>query len=181
MRIDSGWLSNASHCPSPNFNARPLGAEISLLVIHNISLPPDTYGTGYVHDFFQNTLDCDIHPYFDTLRELQVSAHCFIDRVGKLTQFVALEDRAWHAGKSEFEGCANCNDFSIGIELEGSDNISYTEMQYRKLTELVTCLMDYYPGITPERIVGHSDIAPGRKTDPGNAFDWSLLRSTLAG
>ena len=181
LRIKSGWLdqSNVSQCPSPNYNSRPADTEISLLVIHNISLPPENFGTGLVQHFFQNKLDCDAHPYFDALRNLEVSAHCFIERDGTLTQFVSFDDRAWHAGASEFEGRSNCNDFSVGVELEGADNIQYTEAQYNKLIELTSCLMASYPRITPERVVGHSDIAPGRKTDPGEAFQWKRFRAAL--
>jgi len=179
LHIRSGWLNTAKACPSPNCNERPVDSEISLLVIHNISLPPETFGTGYVMDFFQNRLDCSIHPYFDTLRNLEVSAHCFIDREGTLTQFVPFNLRAWHAGQSVFEGRPNCNDFSIGVELEGADNIRYTDAQYAMLARVSRCLMRQYPGITKERIVGHADIAPGRKTDPGEAFDWPRLRSLI--
>lgn len=178
LRIDSGWLSGVSHCPSPNYNARP-SSEVSLLVIHNISLPPDQYGGGYVHDFFQNTLDCSVHPYFETVKDLQVSAHCLIDRDGALTQFVSFDDRAWHAGVSSFLGRENCNDYAIGVELEGSDHVPYTNEQYATLVKLSQCLMREYPEITAERIVGHSDIAPERKSDPGAAFDWKAYLSML--
>jgi len=179
LQIASGWLNPAIHCPSPNCNERPLGTDISLLVVHNISLPPDTFGTGHVPEFFLNRLDCTIHPYFDTLRGLEVSAHCFIDREGAITQFVSFDERAWHAGQSVFQGRANCNDFSIGVELEGADHIPYTKAQYSVLGHLTQCLMQHYPSITKERIVGHSDIAPGRKTDPGPAFDWQRLHSHI--
>ena len=179
MRTESGWLSEARRCPSPNFNARPPNTDISLLVIHNISLPPDNYGTNYVLDFFQNKLDCKAHPYFDTLDGLEVSAHFFIDRGGVLTQFVSLDHRAWHAGVSEFKGRPNCNDYSIGLELEGSDQVPYTESQYESLVKLTRKLIDRYPSLGMDRIVGHSDIAPGRKTDPGEAFEWGRYRTAV--
>ncbi len=174
-----GWLANAVQCPSPNANQRPLGQEISLLVIHNISLPPGEFGTGFVAAFFCNQLDPSLHPYFETIAELKVSAHLFIDRLGNVTQFVAFTERAWHAGASAFNNIENCNDYSIGIEMEGCDNIAYTDNQYTALAEVTRKLLATYPKITPERIVGHSDIAPERKTDPGSAFDWARFHSLL--
>ncbi|MCY1517687.1 1,6-anhydro-N-acetylmuramyl-L-alanine amidase AmpD [compost metagenome] len=181
MQLDpaSGWCQGISHCPSPNFNCRPQG-EVSLLVIHNISLPPGQFGTGKVQEFFLNRLDPDEHPYFEGIRDLKVSAHFLIERDGAVTQFVSCNERAWHAGVSLFEGRENCNDFSVGIELEGTDDHPFTEPQYAALTALVAQLRFAYPAITPERICGHSDIAPGRKTDPGPAFDWARLRAALA-
>ena len=179
--IDSaGWLSPAVRCPTPNFNARPPGDEISLLVIHNISLPPAQYGGGYIERFFCNQLPVDEHPYFSTIAQLQVSSHCLIDRCGDITQFVSFADRAWHAGVSHFAGRDNCNDFSIGIELEGTDDEPYTHSQYASLVCLTRLLMAQYPAIQRERIVGHSTIAPGRKTDPGAAFDWPHYFALLA-
>jgi N-acetyl-anhydromuramoyl-L-alanine amidase len=176
-----GWLASAVHCPSPNFNSRPLEQDINLLVIHNISLPPGEFGTGCVRAFFCNQLDVALDPYFETIVELRVSAHLFIDRLGKVTQFVAFTERAWHAGASSFQGIENCNDYSIGIELEGCDHIEYTSAQYQALACVTGELLRAYPKITIDRIVGHSDIAPGRKTDPGLAFDWAhyhfLLKS----
>ena len=174
-----GWLSPVYKCPSPNYNARPSGAGIDLLVIHNISLPPEQFGGGYVQQFFCNRLPVDVHPYFSTIADLQVSAHCLIDRAGETTQFVSFAERAWHAGQSCFEGRKDCNDFSIGIELEGSDYVPYTEKQYQMLVRLTRLLMAIHPGITAERIVGHSDIAPARKTDPGPAFDWAYYFNLL--
>ncbi len=174
-----GWLANAAQCPSPNANQRPSGQEISLLVIHNISLPPGEFGTGFVAALFCNQLDPSLHPYFATIAELQVSAHLFIDRLGHVTQFVAFTERAWHAGASTFNGVENCNDYSIGIEMEGCDNIAYTNNQYIALDEVTRQILAAYPKITPERIVGHSDIAPQRKTDPGPAFDWARFHSLL--
>ncbi|MES2820523.1 MAG: 1,6-anhydro-N-acetylmuramyl-L-alanine amidase AmpD [Pseudomonadota bacterium] len=175
---DSGWCQGIRHCPSPNFNARPDG-EISLLVIHNISLPPGEFGTGQVQALFQNRLRADAHPYFATIASLQVSAHFLIERDGAITQFVSCRDRAWHAGVSDFAGRAQCNDFSLGIELEGTDEQPFEAAQYGALIALVRQLLASYPAITPARICGHSDIAPGRKTDPGPAFDWARLRAGL--
>ncbi|BAN46700.1 1,6-anhydro-N-acetylmuramyl-L-alanine amidase AmpD [Metapseudomonas resinovorans] len=180
MQLDpeSGWCQGISHCPSPNFNCRPQD-EVSLLVIHNISLPPAEFGTGKVQEFFQNRLDPAEHPYFEGIRDLRVSAHFLIERDGAVTQFVSCNERAWHAGLSLFEGRENCNDFSLGIELEGTDDQAFTEPQYAALIALVEQLRRAYPAITPQRICGHSDIAPGRKTDPGPAFDWTRLRAAL--
>jgi AmpD protein len=174
-----GWVRGARCCPSPNFNARPAAQDVSLLVIHNISLPPGRFGGHWIDDLFCNRLDYNAHPYFDTLRGLQVSAHFLLRRDGKLVQYVALGERAWHAGKSSFDGRENCNDFSIGIELEGADDTPFTQRQYRRLVTLSVLLLRAFPAITPARITGHSDIAPGRKTDPGPAFDWACYRSAL--
>lgn len=168
----NGWLDAITHCPSPNYSSRPAGVGTSLLVIHNISLPPEQFGGGYVQQFFCNQLPADEHPYFSTIASLQVSAHCLIDRSGGVTQFVSFSDRAWHAGASAFSGRSNCNDYSIGIELEGSDYTPYSDSQYQALVAITRVVMHQYPEITTNRIVGHSDIAPGRKTDPGPAFDW---------
>lgn len=172
-------LEGAIRCPSPNHNERPAG-EISLLVIHNISLPPGQFGGPGVRQLFTNCLDPDAHPYYREIQGLEVSAHLLIDRQGAVTQFVPFNQRAWHAGRSCFDGRENCNDFSIGIELEGTDEVPYTEAQYRVLEQVTRALMAAYPAITPERICGHSDIAPGRKTDPGPAFDWGRFRQRLA-
>ena len=180
MQLDqAGWLSDAQHCHSPNFNARP-SAEVSLLVIHNISLPPGQFGTGKVQAFFQNRLPVDEHPYFASIAELKVSAHFLIERSGAITQFVSCFDRAWHAGTSTFEGRDNCNDFSLGIELEGTDDCPYSDAQYNALAALTRVLMDSFTLLTPARIAGHCDIAPARKTDPGPAFDWLRYRALLA-
>ena len=181
MHVDrsSGWVGGIRHCPSPNHNERPLG-EISLLVIHNISLPPGQFGTGKVQQFFANHLAADEHPYFAEICHLQVSAHFLVERDGVVTQFVSCLDRAWHAGVSRFGGRENCNDFSLGIELEGTDDEPYTDRQYQALVELIGHLRQAWPAITVERICGHCDIAPGRKTDPGPAFDWARLRAALA-
>ncbi|MCF5468637.1 1,6-anhydro-N-acetylmuramyl-L-alanine amidase AmpD [Pseudomonas syringae] len=180
MQLDSasGWCAGVQHCPSPNFNARPDG-EISLLVIHNISLPPAQFKTGKVQAFFQNRLDTTEHPYFAGIADLRVSAHFLIERDGDVIQFVSCLDRAWHAGVSSFDGREGCNDFSIGIELEGTDEQPFSEAQYHALIDLTRQLRKAFVAITPERICGHSDIAPGRKTDPGPCFDWAKFRAAL--
>ena len=179
QQIIDGWLDGAEQCLSPNFNQRPENTVINLLVIHNISLPPGEFGGGYVQHFFQNKLDASQHPYFATIAELKVSAHLFIERDGKVTQFVPFDARAWHAGSSSFAGVADCNNYSIGIELEGADNIPYSDAQYLALEKVSRQLLLTYPKLTPERITGHSDVAPGRKTDPGSAFDWQRYRNSL--
>lgn len=174
-----GWLASATICTSPNFNQRPPGVEVSLLVIHNISLPPGQFGGGHIETFFCNKLNPALHPYFETIKTLQVSSHLLIDRQGAVVQFVNLFHRAWHAGKSEFEGCSECNDFSLGIELEGDDNTPYTAEQYQSLVALTREIRQLFPSITKDRITGHSDIAPDRKTDPGPAFDWARYLNSL--
>lgn len=180
MQLDpsTGWFQGIRHCPSPNCNARPQG-EISLLVVHNISLPPGQFGTGKVQAFFQNRLPVGEHPFYAEIASLQVSAHFFIERDGTVTQFVSCLERAWHAGQSWFDGRDNCNDFSLGIELEGTDDQPYSDAQYASLTELTRQLLAVFPALTTQRIRGHSDIAPGRKTDPGPAFDWQRLYAAL--
>jgi N-acetyl-anhydromuramoyl-L-alanine amidase len=178
-QIRNGWLTSAQACPSPNFSARPPGSVVSLLVVHNISLPPGQFGTGCVQQFFCNQLDSQLDPYFVTIANLQVSAHLLIERDGTLIQFVSLHDRAWHAGASSFEGVRDCNDYSIGVELEGCDDIAYTEAQYQRLAEVSGAMFAHFPALSEQRVVGHQDIAPGRKTDPGRAFDWTYFRSLL--
>ena len=177
--IDNGWLQPAHKAASPNFDQRPDKQDISLLVIHNISLPPEQFGDNYIEDFFCNRLNTNFHPYFKTIVGLRVSAHLLIDRKGKVTQFVAFTDRAWHAGQSELEGRKNCNDFSIGIELEGCDNLPYCEQQYLTLVAVTKVLMKTYPRLAENPIVGHQDIAPERKTDPGPAFDWGKINRLM--
>lgn len=179
MEIMQGWLSEINRLESPNADARPVEEDISLLVIHNISLPPEQFGGPYIAQLFANSLDPQVHPYFEQIHQLKVSAHLLIDRHGQLTQFVPFNKRAWHAGESEFAGRIRCNDFSVGIELEGADHIPYTDSQYSALAAVTLLLLDYYPLITRDRIVGHSDIAPSRKTDPGAAFDWQRFRQML--
>ncbi|MGJ8668436.1 MAG: 1,6-anhydro-N-acetylmuramyl-L-alanine amidase AmpD [Oceanococcus sp.] len=180
MRIHrNGWLTGISRCSSPNHNQRPAGEAISLLVIHGISLPPDHFAGPAVQQLFCNQLDANAHPYFAEIKELRVSAHLFIRRAGSMIQFVSFDDRAWHAGVSEFAGRDNCNDFSIGIEMEGNDSRPYTQAQYRQLLAVTRLLSQRYPRITQERVVGHCDIAPGRKTDPGPYFDWATYKAAL--
>jgi len=176
---ETGRISFARWTPSPNFGPRPDGAGISLLVVHNISLPPGQFGGREIEDFFCNQLDHSAHPYFKTIEGVQVSAHLLIRRDGAVVQFVRLLDRAWHAGRSCFEGQEECNDFSIGIELEGTDDNPYTTEQYRMLAKVADLIMTAWPDITANRITGHCDIAPGRKSDPGPAFDWRYFRSAL--
>ena len=174
----TGWCSGVRHCPSAHCNERPQG-EISLLVLHNISLPPGQFGTGKVQEFFTSGLNASEHAYFAGIVDMRVSAHFFIERDGQISQFVSCLQRAWHAGVSSFAGRDNCNDFSLGIELEGTDDLPYSEAQYDALLALVQQLLAAYPALSVERICGHSDIAPGRKTDPGPAFDWPRLRTAL--
>jgi AmpD protein len=169
---ENGWLLAATRLPSPNFEARPGAIEPTLIVVHNISLPPDDFGGSAIRDFFQNRLDHDAHPYFDQLRGMRVSANFVIRRDGEVEQYVACNERAWHAGVSSFLGRERCNDFSIGIELEGSDRSPFETAQYDALAELVRVLAARYP---IDALAGHSDIAPGRKTDPGPHFDWPRL------
>jgi AmpD protein len=167
----SGWIErpNTQRRPSPNFDARPAHVTVDLLVIHNISLPPGEFGTGHAAELFLNELDIDAHPWFKEIRGLRVSSHFLIERDGVVTQFVSCHDRAWHAGVSRFEERNACNDFSIGIELEGTDDLPYTELQYESLGEIVQELKAHYP---LKAVRGHCHVAPGRKTDPGAAFDW---------
>lgn len=176
---EDGWLEAVRWLPSPNFDKRPARTEISLLVIHSISLPPGSFGGSYVDEFFCNKLDPSEHPYFSEIAGIEVSAHLFIDRGGRITQFVPFMERAWHAGESSFANCDNCNDYSIGIELEGTDDSPYTDDQYRALAQVTRSLMTAYPRLTKDRIVGHCDIAPGRKTDPGEMFDWQRYLTSM--
>jgi len=178
--VTKQWLKGAAACPSPNQDQRPSGTEIRLLVIHNISLPPGEFGGPWIEDLFTNRLNPQQHPYFQNIAQLQVSAHLLIRRDGKLIQFVPLEKRAWHAGASCFQGQDRCNDYSIGIELEGSDETNFTDIQYETLATTTRSIQALYPNIEKSNIVGHSDIAAGRKTDPGPCFDWSRYRSLLA-
>jgi N-acetyl-anhydromuramoyl-L-alanine amidase len=172
---DREWLQAARRIESPNFDARPDPSDISLLVIHAISLPPERFSGDAVERLFTNRLDPTAHPYFAGLAGVRVSAHLFIRRRGELIQFVPFTARAWHAGASSWQGRERCNDFSIGIELEGSDHRPFTAAQMRRLRQVVAALRLAFPAITQERVVGHSDIAPGRKSDPGPFFDWDAL------
>lgn len=179
MEIKNHRLVGARQVASPNCNARPDENDISLLVIHNISLPPGRFGGPWIDDLFCNRLDCSVHPYFEGLKDLRVSSHLLIDRQGRVTQYVPFNLRAHHAGVSCFDGREACNDFSIGIELEGCDDEPFTPEQYTALAAVTRLLLAAYPGITPERITGHADIAPDRKTDPGPCFDWPRYRSLV--
>ncbi len=178
--VEQGWLQQARRAPSPNWEHRPPGCRPELLLIHNISLPPGCYGGDCIERFFTNCLDWDEHPFFEEIRDVAVSAHLLVRRDGELVQFVDFDARAWHAGQSSWRGRDNCNDFSIGIELEGTDDDPYTDAQYTALAGVSAALIDHYPSLDGGDIAGHSDVAPGRKTDPGPAFDWGRYRRTLA-
>jgi len=180
-RVDglTGRLREARQSPSPNFDARPAGMRPELIVVHGISLPPGRFGGPWIDRLFRNDLPPDAHPYFEQIAGLRVSAHVLIRRRGGLVQYVSFNDRAWHAGRSSYQGRPACNDFSIGIELEGSDDRPYAPAQYARLAAVIGSLCRVYPTLDARRVVGHSDIAPGRKTDPGPVFDWPLLRSML--
>jgi len=171
---NDGWLKNANRIESDNFNQRPTLKKDFLVVIHSISLPPGQFNNSFIEDFFQNKLNPTLHPYFETIKDLKVSAHFLIKRTGELIQFVSCHNRAWHAGESSWKGMSNCNDFSIGIELEGTEIESYEEIQYKVLLNLLVQLKKEYNIID---IVGHSDIAPHRKTDPGPSFDWNKIKT----
>lgn len=171
-----GWWSAAQPLPSPNFGPRPANVEIDLLVIHSISLPPGEYGTGCVQQLFTNQLDWQAHPYFQSIEGLEVSAHFFIERNGHIWQFVSCDDRAWHAGRSCWQGKDNCNDYSIGVELEGLEGLKFEDIQYQKLHLLGLALRHQYP---LKSMVGHEHIAPGRKQDPGTGFDWLRLQNAV--
>jgi len=173
--------NHASYTPSPHFDARPVDTDINLLVIHNISLPPSQFGTSGIRQLFTGTLNPDEHPFYKEIEGLRVSAHCVIYRTGEIEQFVPFDQRAWHAGLSSFQGKHRCNDYSIGIELEGTDTLPFTDAQYEALKKLTDFIISCYPRITLGRIVGHNDIAPGRKTDPGEAFDWARYRKHVSG
>lgn len=177
MRVDvsTGLLVGVKQVLSPFFDARPAGTEPDLIVLHGISLPPGDFGGPWVARLFTGNLPADAHPEFRERARLRVSAHLLIRRDGTPEQFVSFNDRAWHAGSSSWEGRDACNDYSIGIELEGADDVPYADAQYAALGELLPRLIAAYPKITRQRIVGHSDVAPGRKTDPGASFDWSRV------
>ena len=180
LSADGAWLTDVCRVLSPNCDDRPEGCEISLIVVHGISLPPGDYGGACINDFFTNRLDADAHPYFAEIKDLKVSSHVLIRRDGQLVQYVPFTARAWHAGKSCYQARDACNDFAIGIELEGLDDERYEGIQYRRLAELIELLRGHFPAIGETDIVGHSDVAPGRKTDPGPGFDWNQLRRLLA-
>lgn len=177
---EAGWLQTVEIVRSPNYDGRPENANIKLVVVHGISLPPGEFGGEYIRQFFCNQLVASEHAYFADICEMQVSAHCLIERSGNIVQFVSFLNRAWHAGVSSWRGEQACNNFSIGIELEGTDELAYSGMQYQRLSELIDSLRSHFPDIHSDGICGHSDIAPGRKTDPGPAFDWSQLDNLQA-
>jgi AmpD protein len=178
--LESGLMRGARHVASPNFDARPEGAPIDLIVIHGISLPPGEFGGPWIDRLFTNSLPLEMHPYFAEIAGLRVSSHLVIARDGVLTQYVSFNDRAWHAGRSSYQGRVECNDYSVGVELEGADIVPYEAAQYEVLAEAIAALCVAYPLISTQRITGHSDVAPGRKTDPGTAFDWPLARRCIA-
>ena len=178
MLIAEGWLKHARHCPSPNFGPRPEGATVRLVVVHNISLPPGEFGGPHIDELFTNQLNPSAHPYFKEIEGRQVSSHLLIRRTGEIVQYVSLDDRAWHAGLSSYLGVKDCNDYSIGIELEGTDELPFTDAQYNALSETLALVHAAYPE-TQNHLAGHSDIAPGRKTDPGAHFDWARVRSRV--
>jgi AmpD protein len=177
----SGLLQGAVHIASPNCDARPAGVDADLIVVHGISMPPGEFGGLWIERLFTNTLPPEAHPYFAEVGALRVSSHLLIQRHGAVTQFVKFTERAWHAGQSSFEGRTACNDFSIGIELEGTDTLPYEPPQYQVLARVIAALCSAYPRLSPDRLVGHSEIAPGRKTDPGPAFDWAHARRLIGG
>jgi N-acetyl-anhydromuramoyl-L-alanine amidase len=179
MHINQHWVIEAKRVPSPNFDDRPAPDDINLLVIHCISLPPGEFGNTCIDQLFCNQLNPAEHPYFREIFQLTVSSHLVIKRTGDIVQYVPFDKRAWHAGLSSYEGRERCNDFSIGIELEGTETIPYTEVQYQQLADVVKALLNAYPRLSTERITGHSDIAPGRKTDPGESFDWQKFYCLL--
>jgi N-acetyl-anhydromuramoyl-L-alanine amidase len=178
--LESGLMRGARHVASPNFDARPEGAPIDLIVIHGISLPPGEFGGPWIDRLFTNSLPLEMHPYFAEIAGLRVSSHLVIARDGVLTQYVSFNDRAWHAGRSSYQGRVECNDYSVGVELEGADIVPYEAAQYEVLAEAIAALCVAYPLISTQRITGHSDVAPGRKTDPVTAFDWPLARRCIA-
>ena len=179
MEIENHIFKNIKFLNSPNYNERPYNSKISLIVLHAISLPPNVYGKNYVEDFFMNKLKASDHDYFYQIKDLKVSSHLYIKRNGKMIQFVPLNKRAWHAGESSYEGIKDCNDYSIGIELEGSDSDYFSDEQYKTLIKTTKSIIKNYSEIDKDKIVGHSDIAPGRKTDPGNKFEWNRYFNAL--
>ncbi len=182
MHVDTqtGLLDAARQRRSPNRDARPTGCALELIVVHGISLPPGVFGGDAIDRLFTNTLDPQAHPYFAEIAHLRVSAHALIRRDGEVVQFVPFHERAWHAGRSQWRGQTRCNDFAVGLELEGSDDIAYEPIQYERLAAIVAALASAYPHLKATELAGHADIAPGRKTDPGPAFDWRYLHELLA-
>lgn len=182
MKIDTGTglLVGVRQVLSPHFDRRPPGVVPELLVVHGISLPPGEFGGPWIDRLFTGTLPWEAHPYFTEIKGLRASAHALIRRDGQIVQYVPFGERAWHSGKSEYRGRSSCNDFSIGVELEGADDTPYTDAQYAALAALTAALLAAYPSLSAQAIVGHSDVAPGRKTDPGPSFDWERFRTLLA-
>jgi N-acetyl-anhydromuramoyl-L-alanine amidase len=176
---DSGLMQGVRHIDSPNRDSRPPGVQADLIVVHGISLPPGEFGGPWIDRLFTNTLPPEVHPYFSEVAPLRVSSHVVVARDGAVTQYVRFTERAWHAGKSAYQGRGACNDFSVGVELEGTDTQPYEAPQYDALAEIVAALCAAYPRLSPDRLAGHSDISPGRKTDPGPAFDWPLARRLI--
>lgn len=176
----TGLVEPAQYIPSPNQDQRPSGAQLDLIVVHGISLPPGQFGGTEIRQFFSNELSWGAHPYFNEIRGLAVSAHCLVERDGRLTQFVPFTARAWHAGESNYCGRNRCNDFSVGIELEGTDDCPYEMQQYSTLAALIVALKQAYPSLMDADVVGHSDISPGRKTDPGVKFRWQTLTDMIS-
>ena len=179
MLIEDHLLKSAKQIQSPNYSERLNEDDINLIVIHSISLPPGKYNNSYIEDFFCNKLSVNENKYFESISDLKVSSHILIKRDGKIIQFVPFNKKAWHAGESVFKGRLNCNEFSIGIELEGCEEDDFTQNQYRNLVNICLTVFKYYPEITRQNVVGHSEIAPGRKTDPGKNFNWEYLRENL--
>ena len=179
LGIAEGWLEGVVRVVSPNCDERLSEHDMSLIVIHCISLPPGEFGGQWIDRLFTNTLPAEAHPYFAEIHHLRVAAHLLIRREGQIVQYVPFHKRAWHAGVSCYGGRERCNDFSIGIELEGTETIPYTDEQYQRLAEVIPALLQHYPGLDRERISGHSDIAPGRKSDPGPAFDWDRFKRSF--
>jgi N-acetyl-anhydromuramoyl-L-alanine amidase len=175
----TGLIEPANYQPSPHHDDRPTGVAVDMIVIHGISLPPGQFGGGAVEAFFAGKLDVSQDPYFATINHLRVSSHLFIRRTGEIIQFVPFNKRAWHAGESFYQGKSHCNDFSVGIELEGTDEVPYEQAQYQQLCAVVSSLRQAYPAISSDRVVGHADIAPGRKTDPGPVFDWDYIKRNV--
>ena len=178
--LATGLLPGVRQVLSPNYNARPANVVPELLIVHGISLPPGEFGGPWIDRLFTGNLPADAHPSFPERADLKVSAHLLIRRDGELVQYVPFGARAWHAGTSEYRGRANCNDFSIGVELEGADSVPYTDAQYEVLARVAAALIASYPSLSAQRVVGHCDVAPGRKSDPGESFDWGRLRAALA-
>ncbi|HUN26591.1 MAG TPA: 1,6-anhydro-N-acetylmuramyl-L-alanine amidase AmpD [Steroidobacteraceae bacterium] len=178
--VATGLIARVRQVLSPHFDERPSGTTVDLIVVHGISLPPGEYGGAWIDRFFTGALPASAHAYFREIAGMRVSAHVLVRRTGEIVQYVAFDKRAWHAGLSAYRGRAPCNDFSIGIELEGTDEEPYTDAEYERLAALIGALLTAYPTLSRDRIAGHSEVAPDRKTDPGPSFDWERLRALIA-